>query len=173
MDELAVAGGDWHCTQLLRLCRLLSSPAWWRWAVAFQRGKTEVRYAKEEFQEVKISALHENTEDLMAYSILTEKALTNASGGSSACRSLVGNQSEAVVMHSPALLQIRQFRSYVVLSFMNKTSVSVRPKMSPSITAFPLPSPQISHHCFLKQSSYSVFLVWMLPTARSSVCHVI
>lgn len=45
--------------------------------------------------------------------------------------------------------------------------------MSSFTTAFPLPSPQVSHHRFLKQSSYAVFLAWVLPTARSSMhCHL-
>lgn len=50
-----------------------------------------MRYAKEDFQGLKISVLHESTQDLMANNVLAEKALTNAIGGSSAWGSLIGN----------------------------------------------------------------------------------
>lgn len=50
---------------------------------------------------------------------------------------------------------------------MNKTSVSARLEMSSFTTAFPLLSPQISHHCFLKQSSDAEFLAQQPAVPRA------
>lgn len=56
-----------------------------------------------------------STQDLMANGVLAEKALAGAVGSSSARGSSAENRCDAVVTHTPALLQIRQSLGLFVL----------------------------------------------------------